>query len=126
MKLKIGGKEQELKFNVGFIRRLDEIYYEEGSFGGLEVKFGTGLANLRFHMLLRSAPMLAEVIHCAVEGSSMEDVEKAIEDYGAKHGEIVTLFDAVMEAIKNSPTVALADNPKATEEAEMKTEEKKS
>lgn len=126
MKLKIGGKEQELKFDVGFIRRLDEIYFEVGSFGGLEVKFGTGLANLRFHMFLRSAPMLAETIHCAVEGSNMSDVEKAIEDYGKEHGEIVTLFDAVMEAVKNSPTVALTDNPTTTEETETKAKEKKS
>lgn len=125
MKLKIKGKEQELKFDVGFIRRLDEIYFEVGTYGGLDVMYGTGLVNLRFHMFLRSAPMLAEVIHCAVEGSNMADVEKAIENYGAEHGEIVSLFDKVMEAVKNSPTVALADNPTTTEETETKTKEKK-
>ena len=99
MKLTIAGKERELKFGIGFVRKLDEIYYMDQS----GIKFGAGL-NLAIPQLsLESPTVLANVIRAAVKGNvSQQQVDEALEDYADEHDGLDGLFEFVDAGLKTS------------------------
>jgi len=92
MEMTIKGKDRNITFGIGFVRKLDKQYAikQDG------VEFGAGL-QLAFPQFLSGSPtVLSDIIRAGVETSvSQNDVDKAIEDYGEEHGEIDSLFDTV-------------------------------
>ena len=99
MELEIGGKTRELKFNMRFVRKLDEFYKVEQQ--GLEMGMGV---NVAFNALnMRSLSDLAKIIRSAVDGASnVLDVDKAIEDYAEEHGTLEPLFKELSEEMGKS------------------------
>lgn len=96
---------QELKFNIGFIRKMDELYSERIDFGGFEMQFGTGLASAEFHLQLLSVPMLSDIILAASQNMTQDKVDAAIEKYAEEHGSLEKLFKEVGESLKKSPVI---------------------
>ncbi|NLC25377.1 MAG: hypothetical protein GX777_01960 [Fastidiosipila sp.] len=106
MKLKVKGKEQELKFNMGFIRRLDEIHSIKVDVMGAGdgMAFGVGLVYADIQLKQYSPVMLSDVIRAATN-CSIIDADKAIEDYAEENGSLDKLFDGVIDGLKKSPVV---------------------
>lgn len=99
MELKVQNKLQELKFGIGFVRKLDKKYFT--SKGGIE--FGLGL-HLAYPMLLsRNLTVLSDVIRCAIAGTVSElSVDNALDAYAEENDGLETLFEDVIEGLKNS------------------------
>ena len=104
MKLKIKNKEQQLKFNIGFIRRLDEIHNVELDVLGVDMQFGVGLISANVQLAQYSPVILSDVIRAAANCSQAE-ADKAIEDYAEEHGSLDKLFKEVSVELKKSPVV---------------------
>ena len=104
MKLKIKNKEQELKFNIGFIRRLDELHSVDIDVLGVDMQFGVGLITANVQLQQYSPTMLSDVIRAAASCSQAE-ADKAIEDYAEEHGSLDKLFAEVHAELKKSPVV---------------------
>ena len=99
MELEIGGKMKELKFNMRFVRKLDEFYKIEQD--GFEMGFGVNMAINALNM--RSLSDLAKVIRSSVEGASnVLDVDKAIEQYAEENGTLEPLFAGISEEMGKS------------------------
>lgn len=99
MQFKVQNKEQELRFGVGFVRRLDKKYFtaREG------IEFGIGL-HLTYPMLAaRNITILSDIIRCALPGTVSElSVDNAIDKYADENDGLGTLFDEVIEGLKTS------------------------
>lgn len=102
MEIEIKGKLRELKFGIGFIRKLDEVYTIERD--GVEFGFGLAMANIQLQQYNPSA--LSEVIRCASTGNpSLRDVDNAIEEYAEENDGLGGLFDEVITELGKSPLV---------------------
>lgn len=102
MLFEINGKERELKFGIGFIRKLDEVYKAEVS----GVSFGMGLNMANVHLQQFNPSALSEVIHAAVKGNvSLKQVDDAVEEYADEHGGLGNLFDEVLSEMGKSTIV---------------------
>lgn len=102
MKLTINNKERELKFNMGFARRIDEAYTYDLKSEGLSM--GMGLEMGYPLLLSRKLTALTEFCKAAIGGDvTYLQVEKAIDDYAEKHGELETLFEYVIGELGKSP-----------------------
>lgn len=99
MEIKVQGKLQELKFGVGFVRRLDKKYFQERE----GVEFGLGL-NLAYPLLIaKNITALSDVISCALPGTvSVLTVDNSLDAYADEFGGLGTLFDEVLEGLENS------------------------
>lgn len=104
MKIKIKNKDVELKFNIGFIRRLDTIHNVHIEAFGLDMQFGIGLITASVQLAQYSPPMLSDVIQAAAACTSLE-ADKAVEDYAEQHGSLDELFKEVLDELKKSPVV---------------------
>lgn len=104
MKLRIKNKEKELKYNIGFIRRLDEIHSVEVDVLGVEMQFGVGLVSANVQLGQYSPTILSDIIRAAAECTQAE-ADKAIEDYAEKEGSLEKLFKEVSSELKKSPVV---------------------
>ncbi|WP_018659911.1 tail assembly chaperone [Allofustis seminis] len=102
MEFEINGKLRELKFGIGFVRKLNEIYSVERD--GVAVDFGIGMAAIGLSQY--NPATLSDVIRCSAQGNpSQKQVDDAIEKYAEKHGEINELFNEVNEAMGKSSIV---------------------
>ncbi len=117
MKLKIKNKEKELKFNIGFIRRLDEIHNVGVDVLGVEMQFGVGLISASVQLSQYSPMILSDIIRAAADCSQAE-ADKAIEDYAEKEGSLDKLFEEVSLELKNSPVVKTTLNKMMGEAAQ--------
>lgn len=100
MEFMINGKERELRFGIGFIRKLDEAYTVEMN----GIPFGMGLTMASAQLAQYNPTALSEVIRSAVKGNvSLRDVDGAIEDYAMEHGGLGELFEQVVEEVGKSP-----------------------
>lgn len=100
MRFDIGEKSHELKFNLGFIRDMDNLYKVE-QYG---VEMGVGVSMGYQSLSMYSVRDLVKIIQFAAEGKpTAKAVEKAVEDFAEEHGELETLFDEVKNGLKNSP-----------------------
>lgn len=100
MKIKIAGQDRELTFNIGFVRKLDKIYYMSQS----GVEFGAGLTLAIPQLSLRNPSALSDVIRCAVGIQvSQQQADEAVEEYAQENDGLVTLFEIVEEGLKSSP-----------------------
>lgn len=101
MNLNINGKDTELRFDVGFIRRLDEVYKIENKSQGIQ--FGMGLMSANIYLKQFSPPALSDIIRCAIKPTpSQVTIDKFIEDYADKHGDLDQLFTDVSDALGKS------------------------
>lgn len=100
MEFRVGNKDFELKFGVGFLRELDkefEIEYQRQ-------RFGVGLETVYPFLEIDNLPTLATVIRCAITKTvSQIAVDKAIDKYGEEHGDYDELFEEVKNELKKSP-----------------------
>ena len=102
MEFLINGKIRELKFGIGFIRKLDEIYKVD--YNGIEFGMGLNMANVQLQQYNPSA--LSDVICAAVKGNvSQRQVDEAIEDYAEENDGLGDLFEQVIEEMGKSAIV---------------------
>ncbi len=105
MEIKIGKKNYQLKFGLKFVRELDKKYKVDTQ--GLQ--FGMGI-NLAFIQLNTKSPAtLAEVIMAAASHNenapTLNEVDKAIEDYADEHNGLGKLFEQIEEEMGKSNIV---------------------
>ena len=102
MEFVINGKERELKFGIGFIRKLDEVYKVD--YNGIEFGMGLNMANIQLQQFNPTA--LSEVIQAAVRGvTSQKQVDEALEDYAEENDGLGYLFEQVIEEMGKSAIV---------------------
>lgn len=102
MEFEINGKERELKFGIGFIRKLDEVYKVD--YNGIEFGMGLNMANIQLQQFNPTA--LSEVIQAAVRGvTSQKQVDEALEDYAEENDGLGDLFEQVIEEMGKSAIV---------------------
>ena len=102
MEFVINGKERELKFGIGFIRKLDDVYKVD--YNGIEFGMGLNMANIQLQQFNPTA--LVEVIHAAVRGvTSQKQVDEALESYAEENDGLGSLFDLVIEEMGKSAIV---------------------
>ena len=102
MEIEIKGKLRELKFGIGFIRKLDEVYTIDMN----GIPFGMGLTMASAQLQQFNPATLSEVVRCASTGNpSLRDVDTALEEYAEEHDGLGELFDEVTEALGKSPLV---------------------
>ena len=102
MEFVINGKERELKFGIGFIRKLDDVYKVD--YNGIEFGMGLNMANIQLQQFNPTA--LVEVIHAAVRGvTSQKQVDEAVEDYADENDGLGELFELIMEEMGKSAIV---------------------
>lgn len=100
MILDIGEKAHELKFNLKFIRLMDNVYNVEQS--GLRMGMGVSMAYNALNMY--SVDDLATIIRFAsVESPTLKQVDTMLEEYADEHGDLSGLFDDLKNALKDSP-----------------------
>lgn len=101
MIIEINGKERELVFGVGFVRKLDQIYRAE--IEGIE--FGVGMAVAQLHLTQRNPAALSDIIRCAlVKGSTPQTVDTFVDEYAEEHG-LEGLFKELEDAMGKSSVV---------------------
>ena len=100
MELKVSGKLRELKFDMKFVRRMDEFYKVE-----LEgFTMGMGVAMGEQALKMYSITDLGKIIRCSVEGNpTILEVDKTLEEYAIENDGLETLFDALIEEMGKSP-----------------------
>ena len=102
MEFVINGKERELKFGIGFIRKLDEIYKVD--YNGIEFGMGLNMANVQLQQYNPSA--LSDVICAAAKGNvSQRQVDEAIEEYADENDGLGDLFESIIEEMGKSTIV---------------------
>ena len=102
MEFEINGKERELKFGIGFIRKLDEVYKVD--YNGIEFGMGLNMANIQLQQFNPTA--LSEVIQAAVRGvTSQKQVDEALEVYAEENDGLGDLFEQVIEEMGKSAIV---------------------
>lgn len=102
MEFVINGKERELKFGIGFIRKLDDVYKVD--YNGIEFGMGLNMANIQLQQFNPTA--LSEVIQAAVRGvTSQKQVDEALEDYAEENDGLGDLFEQVIEEMGKSAIV---------------------
>lgn len=101
MILNINGKDTELRFDVGFIRRLDEVYKMENKAQGIQ--FGMGLMSANVYLKQYSPVGLSDIIRCAIKPQpSQNTIDTFIDDYAEKNGDLDQLFTDVSDALGKS------------------------
>ena len=102
MEFEINGKERELKFGIGFIRKLDEVYKVD--YNGIEFGMGLNMANIQLQQFNPTA--LSEVIQAAVRGvTSQKQVDEALEVYAEENDGLGDLFEQIIEEMGKSAIV---------------------
>lgn len=102
MEFLINGKERELKFGIGFIRKLDEIYTAEQD--GLE--FGIGLIGATMQLRMKNPTALSDIIQAATVGSiTQRQVDIAVEEYADENDGLNDLFVELEEEMGKSTVV---------------------
>ena len=102
MEFVINGKERELKFGIGFIRKLDDVYKVD--YNGIEFGMGLNMANIQLQQFNPTA--LSEVIQAAVRGvTSQKQVDEALENYAEENNGLGDLFEQVIEEMGKSAIV---------------------
>ena len=102
MEFEINGKERELKFGIGFIRKLDDVYKVD--YNGIEFGMGLNMANIQLQQFNPTA--LVEVIHAAVRGvTSQKQVDEALEVYAEENDGLGDLFEQIIEEMGKSAIV---------------------
>ena len=102
MLFEIKGKDYELKFGIGFIRKLDEVY--KADYSGIE--FGMGLTMATIQLQQYNPAGLSEVIRAAVKGNvRLSAVDEAIEDYADEHDGLESLFEEINSELGKSTVV---------------------
>ncbi|HFI0463822.1 TPA: tail assembly chaperone [Streptococcus suis] len=102
MEFKVNGNLHTLKFGIGFLFKLDEVYKAEHE----GMKLGAGIQLAYPSLLMMSVPALARIIHCALpNGVSLGQVNEAIEEYADDHDGLEGLFDAVVEGLAKSNVI---------------------
>lgn len=99
MEFTINGKDKELKFGIGFIRNLDEVY--KADVNGIQFGMGLNMAMIQLQQYNPSA--LSEVIKAAAKGSArLKDVDEAVEAYAEENDGLDSLFEEVIEEVGKS------------------------
>ena len=102
MEFVINGKERELKFGIGFIRKLDDVYKVD--YNGIEFGMGLNMANVQLQQFNPTA--LSEVIRSAIKGNvSQRQVDEALEEYADENDGLGSLFELVMDEMGKSTSV---------------------
>ena len=102
MEFVINGKERELKFGIGFIRKLDEVYKVD--YNGIEFGMGLNMANIQLQQFNPTA--LSEVIRSAIKGNvSQRQMDEAIEEYADENDGLGSLFESVIDEMGKSTVV---------------------
>ncbi len=118
MELTINGKVRQLRFGVGFVRKLDEIY--QVSMSGIE--FGAGLIMANMQLAQMNPAALSDVIICASSGKVTErQVDGFIDDYAEEHDGLKELFEEVEAELGKS--LVVKDTMKQANQAEENLEE---
>jgi len=100
MEFAINGKEKELKFGIGFIRNLDEIY--KADVNGIQFGMGLNMAMVQLQQYNPSA--LSQVIRAATKGNiRLETIDEAIEQYAEAEDGLEQLFEEVLAEVGKSP-----------------------
>ena len=102
MEFVINGKERQLKFGIGFIRKLDDVYKVD--YNGIEFGMGLNMANIQLQQFNPTA--LSEVIQVAVRGvTSQKQVDEALEVYAEENDGLGDLFEQIIEEMGKSAIV---------------------
>lgn len=115
MIVEISGKERQLVFGVGFVRRLDELYRAEVE----GIQFGVGLTIAQLHLTQRNPAALADLIRCAIpKVTSARAVDTYVDEYAEEYGELEPLFEELEQALGKSSVVKSRMKPAVLEETE--------
>lgn len=99
MNIEINGRERQLRFDLNFIRNLNESFQTEA--GGMKVPMGVTLATVQLRMGDYSA--LSDVIRCALNNSiSQKDVDGVVEALAEKDEVDDLLEEVIAEMGKSS------------------------
>ena len=105
MKLKVGSKNYDLNFGVGFVRNLDNYY-------GMSVQgmsFGMGLTKALSGLRVYDPASLSEVLYIATWADAtrptQEAIDRVLED---DNTDIEKLFDGVMNELATANATKIA------------------
>lgn len=102
MEFVINGKEKELRFGIGFIRKLDESY--KVSHEGLE--FGMGLMGASMQLRMKNPTVLSDIIQASVVGNATQrQADIAVEEYAEENDGLGALFEEIEEEMGKSTVV---------------------
>ncbi|WP_339163716.1 tail assembly chaperone [Siminovitchia sp. FSL W7-1587] len=101
MKLMISGKEYELKFGIGFIKKMDQVY--TANMNGVE--FGMGIEQSLFYFKTKNPTVLFNVIKAGTDHlqskPSNNDIEAELEKI-AFDGKLNELFETLENGMRES------------------------
>lgn len=97
MILTINDIDYEIKFGIGFVRRLDEKYYTKGVAGA---QFGLGLESRLPLLLAGDTLVLAEFLYMGTAHLDKRPKQADIDDFIDTVGDIDALFDEVVDELK--------------------------
>ncbi len=107
MIFKINGKDEVLRFDIGFIRKLDGIYKTEVG-GMVKMDMGSGLSSALAKLESKSPVGLSDIIYSACKNQAVKpsQVDYAIELYAEENnGDLEPLFEEVINCLGESPLV---------------------
>lgn len=102
MQFTVNGKDYDLNFGVGFVRKMDDL----ATVSKNGVEFGVGFQTTLSKLLSGNVASLSDVIRCAIKGKKFKqtEIDDAIDEYADVNGELDTLFDEVEEELGKKPS----------------------
>lgn len=105
MKIKVGNKNYELNFGIGFVRELDQ----RNGVGAKGVKFGMGLTKTLYGMRVYDPACLSDILYSATWADSTRPMPQAVDRMlESENTDIEKLFDDVTAELSKANAVKLA------------------
>lgn len=100
MQLHIGDREYDIKFNLGFVRYLDNKYpLENENIKGI----GGGINTLMVQLEMRTPEALVNAIKAGTATEPQKPSNENIESFLDAQEELTWMFEAVAEGLEQSP-----------------------
>lgn len=114
-------KNYLVKFNIGFIRKLDKMTQLEA----MGQQIGISLDGAMNGLKKRDVLMLSNVIYAGLQSKAptIQEADMLIEAYVEEHGDVESLFEEVIKELGETPVLQTMIKKQA-EEVEIDPEEK--
>lgn len=100
MQLNIGDKEYDIKYNLGFVRYLDDKYpLQNKNIKGI----GGGINTIMVQLEMRSPEALVNAIKAGTATEPQKPSNADIDYFLDTQEELTWLYEAVLEGLENSP-----------------------
>jgi len=98
MKVEINGNEYNLNFGIGFLREMDERFYQ--SYNG--IKYGVALEAKLPSLVTGSLVALSEIIYSGTHAEEKRPTQSEVDQHIESLEDVGALLDGVIEELKKS------------------------